>query len=454
MSAPHRRGFELQSFVATVFEQAHFTVRRDAQIARPRQTDVLATNGRETYLIETKWTKRTSGVGHVDELRARLDETTPSVIGVLVTIAGVSQKAEDRIIHHRKRPILVITGDELEQLAAWPQGLARTLARKHRELVINAKVVVDTESAWSPRAVRSTQLPTSALSIVFPDGRRSHVISCNGGFDDGIFVSDLPDVDWIHASGSAVALDLSIEIEDQGGLLQVLAELVALGWSTDARWTIQQARTSWHGFGTRSCVTELQRWKERYTEIDRVHHTEQLRYQDSFEGGLYTIAADVSARDSRRVDYCNISFQLLGVPVDAQPLRHICEAFGVEHHAYFRPMRERAVTSHRFWGDAPKALTVIGFLVPDPDPEVDLPGEEWVRGLVVENPYSSALSKAGSDPTPPEWWPRGVVESEYLISDLRSWHPLGEQRDAYRLAMCEWTWTTDSIVFRAVADWD
>jgi len=47
-----------------------------------------------------------------------------------------------------------------------------------------------------------------------------------------------------------------------------------------------------------------------------------------------------------------------------------------------------------------------------------------------------------------------VADSEYLVCDLRSWHPLSNPKSVYRLWNFESAWTSDALVVRPVADWD
>jgi len=50
----HQRGRKFEQLLERLFQQAHFRVDRDAGIATPRQTDLVARYGDVWYLIEAK----------------------------------------------------------------------------------------------------------------------------------------------------------------------------------------------------------------------------------------------------------------------------------------------------------------------------------------------------------------------------------------------------------------
>jgi hypothetical protein len=285
----------------------------------------------------------------------------------------------------------------------------------------------------------------------------------DGGFTDLVFVQELPDVDWVPADGSGVSLDLPIGAFDENGLADLLYALTALGWTTSQpQWAIQQATRNWHGVGAREFLDTLRAWKERYDDLDEddVHHTEKVTYVDTFQdGGFYTLAADVSSHPSRVVQFCHVSFQLTGIPLDTQPLRHVFEQFDAVGTGYFRPMTAKAVT--RDWLPEPQPLEVVGYLVShDPFPSDELipaagesvdspePPDEWVIGIVAKNPFRDTEAASALD-----GWPGQLQSSGIIVCSLRSHHPLNKIPDGYRLYAWEQARTTDAHVLRPIADW-
>ncbi len=442
------RGRQFEALVAELFRAAHFHVTVDPQAARPRQTDLVAVLAGDTYLIETQWEGSKSDVSHVDDLRVRLQETHAPVVGVLISVAGFSNRAIERVRSQRDRPIVLVTGPELELVLAGPRGLRALLRRKERDLVVDGAVRFDDagRSATKPRPRGS--LPSGRSTFLRADGK-PWLVSGGGSFNGLLFVGELPDADWTPSTGRGVVLDLALPPEDEGGLLHVLTELAQRGWVTDGgRWSIQQAHTTWHGAGCREFADAVCGWAARYASAtEPLHHTEQAMYFDTIEGLVYTLSVDLLAQQSRRVDYCNLSFQFTGVPVEPAPIRELAQAFGIDGAVYFRPMTEPAVQGHGILGSEAHDLAPLGFVVEE-DRLSRGDGPPIVTGIIVENPF------LGRDATSPTWWPAEASECELLVCALRSWHSLDEPRTAYHLRMVDWTRTSDAFVFRPVVDWD
>src|SRR6266849_1894175 len=113
---PQARGSAFEGLVARLFEQARFKADVNPHSARPRQTDLLTTSGRDVYLVETKWTRAKANVGDVDSLFRRLEDTPASVCGVLISVSGFTKTAVARVEAQRARPVLLVDGEELEGL--------------------------------------------------------------------------------------------------------------------------------------------------------------------------------------------------------------------------------------------------------------------------------------------------------------------------------------------------
>lgn len=443
VATPSERGRGLETLVADLFRAAHFHVTLDPGTARPRQTDLVATLGHDSYLVETKWESTPAEIGDIDDVRVRLQETPGQMKGVLLSVAGFSTPAVNRVIARRDTPILLIDGTELEVLFEWPRGLRSFLRRKWGDLLRDAAVRFTAEPVTAKRRQPRATLPAADRRVVDVEGRPWNPLDCAGGFESVVFVDELPDVDWVPTAGHGVVVDLPLDPDDEAQFVGILGDLASRGWTSNrGSWSIQQAHTNWHGIGCREFTDALADWKGRYAALELVHHTEQAVYFDTLHGCLYTLSADLLARDFRRVDHCNLSFQFVGVPVDPSPLRDLAEAFEVEEVVYFRPLAERAVDAHRVMPDDFVDLPPLGFVVDDEsDPKMGL----TVVGVIVENPFRGASQHA--------WWPAEAVQTEALVCSLRSWHPFDEPRRAYHLSSVEWTRSSDAFVLRPVADW-
>ncbi|WP_030491248.1 restriction endonuclease [Micromonospora chokoriensis] len=445
---PQRRGRAFEDYVAALFAASHFEVTKDAGSARPRQTDLLATRATETYLIECKWRSARADIDDVDGLRSRLRRTNGTV-GLLISNSGFSGTAISEVADHRHQPILLLSGEEIRRLARRPEQLAHLLWRKRQALQVDGKALVDEPA--QPRRTRTRRpLPGSASRFVAAGRPDAPVFACGGGFDQFTFAHDVVDVDWVIAAGSGATLDVDVPAFDERDVLAVIDKLADLGWtSPDARWSIQQARTNWHGFGAAAFASELSQWKAR-ADTPKAHHSEEFCYVDNCDGGFYTLTSTIGADDYRRATQTHLSIQLHGVPLDTGPLLQLCRSIGVHHGTYFRTLAERSrrVLHLPDWMRVP--IEPIAHIVTSGtsiDPEM-----EFVTGIVIPNPFSLVQWRQSE-----EWSTAGLqhIESaEYLVCDLGEHHLRDGKPYTYWLTKVEVARTSAAAVFVPGVRWD
>jgi hypothetical protein len=431
-----------------------FGVEKKARAAKPLQVDLFATRGDEVYLIETKWRDDPADSTDIAALYSRLDDVPSSVVGILVSYAGFTDEVRQKVEQKANRPVLLVTGFELEAAIGWSGNFIGLLRRKKEALLVHRNVLIEKEPQRrrTTRKVKPTDLPASTTEFLFPNGERSSVLCSGGEFGRFIFVNEVPDVDWHSSGGWGVTVDIAAPVQRQNDLLGLIQLMAETGWvSTNGSWSIQQATRNWHGFGTKTLCEALQGWRQRYQGLE-THHTEELCYFDEIEEGYYTIMAAISA-DSRRIVWqAELSFQLVGIPLDSKPLQELCERFGIHERIHFRPRNEKSVNRSRPPRNSKRRqVTAIAFVVASPDSEM-FQGEEWVVGIVIKNPF---IVKEGSKRKPwPKWVPDMLRDSEYLICSLRSWHQVDSiGKYSYEFWDFESSWTSDALVVRALADW-
>ncbi|MCR3752676.1 Restriction endonuclease [Lentzea californiensis] len=447
----HRRGYALEQLLVQAFRKAHFKVEHNSGAASPRQTDLTATYGTDRYLIEAKWDSDPLNTSHIDDMRlARLGRTEGTVVGVIFSVNGFRDSAIHEVAARRERSVLLFGEVELEQILADPLELVRLLRIKRDELVVHGRAHLATsETTRRAKPRDSKDLPGTGVSLL--DSRHHQVpyVTAGGEFGRFTFAQTVADIDWGFGVGFGVALDLPIRINDAEGIVELLYEMHRMGWVTDQpRWNIQQAQVNWHGVGARSFVETLRDWQSRTEALADPHHSEEVTYYDVCAGGFVTLTANLAAHDSRSVLHCNVSFQLAGVPLDANPIKHLYERFNVMGAPHFRSLNDRAV--ERYWPPRDDAvpLEVVGFIAERHAPGLDMECCDWVTGVAAKNPY---LRRAAI-PAPPDW-PDHLSDSELLVCDLRSHHPLGEPRSSYHLYGWELARTSDALVVRIVVDW-
>ncbi|WIX76958.1 restriction endonuclease [Amycolatopsis carbonis] len=448
---PATRGRELEDLVAEVFRQSHFKVTLNSGVARPRQTDVLATRATETFLVECKWRNSRADIDDLDSLRSRLRRTDSGVVGILLSYVGFTGSALSDVEHHRQQPVLLISGGELQHVTSGLEPLSELLWRKKDALLTDGTVLLDEPVKKRSTARRRFDLPQAEGQFMWPDGMRSRIIECGGQFGQFIFAHKLPDIDWAPASGNGVTLDVAPTILNQRDLVDLVDKLAALGWATpDARWSMQQANRNWHGLGCAAFADQLPRWQQRADTPD-AHHSEEICYLDRCDGGFYTLTANLASHRSRQTTAVTLSFQLEGVPLDTAPLLQLCRSIGAHEGLYFRPRMERSVIRSR----APRTLVTdvqpLAYLI-EPERLLGDVATEWVTGIIIANPfYATPANKPAIE------LPVGlelIQDSEHLVCDLAEHHMLKAlDRYAYDLRGFESARTSEALVCRPIANW-
>lgn len=451
VSSPQQRGYKLESLLERAFRKAHFQAEHNPAMVRPRQTDfaVIAHNYR--YLVEVKWENHPAGTETVDAVRNRLRRGDGTVVGVLFTMLGMNDTAIEQIVGRRDDG-LVLVFDEADVLVALedPLELERLLRVKHDDLVVHGRVHLGAQHREARRSARDhtgrkpQPLPAAHYRLVNLDGDEVPWFHGEGGFDATVFCLDLPDVDWVPAAGSGVCLDMTVAAWGQPELLRLFDELNGLGWVSDqGHWSIQQHGRNWHGTGARSFVQALKGWKARTSELEDPHHSEEFVYFEACDGGFYTVSGNISAERTRRVVRCNVSFQLVGVPLEPGSLQQLYRRFDVPSRGYFRPLVERSVTRRRL--DSRVPLRVLGYIVEPAGQRWDQ--EDWVVGVLATNPYYE------NDLQPPDDWPSDLGRSGVIVCDLASHHQLTNPKERYELWSYERARTSDARALRVVAEW-
>ncbi len=442
---PSRRGKDFERLVADLLGEAHFKVTVNPGAAKPRQTDLIATDSRDTYLVEAKWKQRKFDINDLDSLRARLKRVAGSVVGLVVSSSELTAEAAADIANNRTQPIVVIVGAELDALCDDPRSIRDLLRTRYRSLIEDGSFQRGPEAQRDRSSHLPPRSPLQASARSFTTGADASQVSVleNGGYNQIVFVCELPDMNWEHP-GRSVDLNARLPVDQADQLVAALRTLETHGWASDATWTIHQAPVTWNGYGAAACASALVDWKSRCEAVSDLHHTEELTFTDVIDKGLLTLRADLSTSDERRVTHCELTIRLEGVPLDPHPLLQLMDSLNVRPAPSLRTVDETIAVSDLSGRTTDIEVVPSEFIV---ETQRD---EQWVRGFVCDNPL---WSEEAAEAPHPDGWPSSLNACRQLICDLRSWHPLDKPRDHYFMHRCESLWIGHVCLVRPIADW-
>jgi hypothetical protein len=461
---PHRRGKDFERLLQRAFQLAHFEVKLNPRIARPRQTDLSARYGVHRYLLEAKWQTAKTDVDVLDSLRSRLDRTSPDVVGVLVSVTGFTTTVLEQVERERQRPILLIDQEDLLSVLRTPDNLSSLLRTKHEELITHSRVHLG-----SSRPVPETKtelrraLPVRDLQLRDANGESRPYLTVPGGFASVAFATGVTDVDWSFGPGRGVSVDIPVQARTTDDLTRLIHGLDELGLaSTRPTWALQQNDTSWFGVGAGELVQALTNAQQRVTGLASPHHSEQLIYTDTALDGLYTLTAVITAAQSLDIDsdessssrdasdgaalplpvrQCQLSFQLPGIPLDTTALKHLHERFGATGNVYFRPLEGSAVSIS--WVERLPVDPLATIVEHDP-----ITDQDFVIGLVIRDHYSVNGKHAVLT-----GWPLQLQDSGFLICALADHHLVSEPPESYWLDAVHMNSMADVAVATVRAKW-
>jgi hypothetical protein len=438
------RGAGLELLVADLFGHEHFRVERENLSSNGRQVDLFLTRGQLRLLVETKWTKRKATIEEVDQLLTRLEGAPPNVVGLLVSMSGFSRTAVERVEAHARRPILLLSGDEVAEMVTRGQGLHALVRWKLDRLITNHKVEFGPALASAPLWL--SELPEAGIQIFDLDGDELSYWESDGGFHSTIHSMSLNTIDL--ALG-AVSVDFDVAVDDADDLVDLLRRLAQSGWMTnDGSWRIEQSAVSWNGFASAELARQLLGPQDRYRG-SRMHHSEKVLYLDHFEEGLFTISADVTASAERWVRGCSLSFLLTGIPLDTSPFEALAIDLPVLNNPVFRTVAGAASSSGRIHRrGTPTPRSALAYLTRHTTMFGDQPPDAptWVEGVIVRDPLHRATrARRTSIGLPPE-------SLGSTLCWLRQHHHAADQVQ-YEALHVSSVQTSGAQVVRVTTDW-
>lgn len=440
------RGRQVEQLIFRLFRRYRFDATLNPGAAWPRQTDLFASYDSENYLVEVKWQSTPAGLQEVDEVRTRLRDIPPGVVGVLISFSGFTDSAVERVEAKRTEPVLLVDRDEVLRLFRESADLHRLLARKVDLLIRHGKAHRSNDVGTPAHAAPAQSLPTGDRYYADLAGNALPWMATDGGFSSPVFTTGLLGATWAGGSDGNLGFDVRLSVKDVEGLRAAAASLAELGWlAGDVDWSILQATRNWHGTGVASFVAAVERQQERCEGLE-VHHTEEGKMFGAFPGGHLTLSADLAVSRRIHVRHTYLSLRLDGIPFDASALRRLVSTLQADDTGLaFRPLAGPPVT-RKWLGESPTGdLTVTGYIL-ERD-EIDPSGDPWVTSVVVVNPFGGQVPALGElEPL--------VTGSGHLVCALHDQHPLSDgQHRTYRVTSAEYATTSDCHVARFIADW-
>jgi hypothetical protein len=443
-------GQALELEVLELFKSAGFRAHRNSRVARPRQTDILAQGHDMTLLVEVKNRKRVLNSDDIDSLRSRLNRTTPDVVGVFFTMSAISRPAIKEIESNRASQILVFGGFELELLRAGNGRLLNLIAKKRNELLVNGRAWFRTGEGGEYLDV---PLPKSTMEFVAGQSASSYFCS-KTGFAHSTFSTEIPDTSGRNPGGDGVRLCLSMSLSTLDQLRDLFGYLHdTSGLSSNGAFTIHQDGACWHGVGAEKLLEALRDPWVRYraTQMERVHHSEDITYFDHFRNGWLLLSTRQRVPEGPKspafLHETDICIQIPGVPADLSPYLELCRYTGNEWETFGTILEDRRQMKRL---QKPIKLEVVGTLVRT---DADRDADRWIVGLVARNPFyrkkklPRELELEGSPL-------HDLLQMELILLDLRDHHQEGDEVDHYVLQGVEMTDAQYAQIIRPFGTWN
>jgi hypothetical protein len=446
---------EFEKEVATFFERAGFQVQLNPKTAHPRQTDIFAYDGKLRILLEVKDRKRPIDIGDIEDLRSRLNRTSPDVVGAIFSKSGLGRGAISEIETGRTREILTFVGTEIDMLRNGRQNIRSLVEQKRESLTVNGKV-------WqsSGRSSRYLNVPLPSSAVSFLIGRSSApYFESRSELSGAPYALQIHDTGWGAADGEGARLAIRVALSDIADLRDLMGYLhKTFGLSKEGMFFIHQSESSWHGVGPQEFINAAKTWRDRYaaSPSKRFHHSEQLGYYDNFHTGWIYISAQqrVGTDDPNRASFLHqaeIVIQLPGVPVDMSRFQHLCQ-YANNEWAHFHYISERRTASRRL--KIHRKLNVIGRVVEANFGPEEAQQSPLVIAVIARNPFyrKSALPKELCLSSMLSL--NSLLETELLLCNLRDWHEDSDQVDYYYLEGVEVTECGAEPILRPFGTWN
>jgi len=442
-----RRGGDASSNASwgAAFERDGYQVLLNPRTAKPRQTDLLASNDKVSCLVEAKWLNRNLTVADIAGVRDRLNRVPGDLIACVFSMSDYSGSALKEIVRDRSREILVFAPMEVAELMYGRETISRLIEKKRREFRTQGRVWFNKQS----RRRAKLSAPTSAEAIWFDD-RQVPYFSFPTGDVDVVLTLEMPYIATTYSKCSfAVQPRLEIgSLEELTDVLNLLHDFVGL--SEHGTFAIRQSGRGWCGFGALDFIRAVRDWRRRYREVGLTtwHHSEELAYYDRVDGGVLCLAARQRVGDRAFLHSGELELRVPGVPANTARLVDFSRALKSEGLRFDLVPASQTRTYVHIFKSRPKVEPLARIV------STRL-GRKSIRGFVVKNPFfknQTRLAKSGQGDFD-ELFLRLAASSQSILLSLRDWIDEGDEVDTIDMFRMEMMWAGEMPVLWASGTW-
>ncbi|MGB9121357.1 MAG: hypothetical protein WCE73_12110 [Candidatus Angelobacter sp.] len=440
---PIKRGHQFEDLFCRLLFKSRFRVQHDSATAKPRQTDILAEYGRDTFLFEIKGLGRKLDIDAVAQITDRLRRTSKNTIGCICSASGFTETLIKDIEACRpQHEILLFNPYEIYQLF---NGLdiVDLIDQKRRVLRQDGLAWFYGQEGWNSKS-RFVEMPPSHESLGLEDSSVPMRLESQH-ISDIIYVRTAPIF-------NEYLLAFSLRIRLRASSIKDLKELffVAenhLGLQGTGAFGIRQQASGWYGLGSDNFLSEVARYAQRYKGYkDQIHHSEELAFFDELNsGGIFLLTARQSLTIKGQIHSGELIIRLPGIPADTEPYKELIRAVGKDDVLFTpeQPLQTRQTRlSPRIRIEIEDVITRIG--------STEL-GEGCVSGVVVKNPFfrnpgktSEVLKDKAS---------LAFAEPEYLFCRLDHWLDTGDEVDYFILTGLETVSIGEAVLLHPRCTW-
>jgi hypothetical protein len=443
---PRQRGSQFERLIAMALEDEQYQVLRNPKSAKPRQTDLFASDDKCSYLFETKWMIREINVADIVQLRDRLNRAPIDFVGCVVSMSDYADSALDEILRDRRREIVPFNAFEVAAIMYRRASIKALIEEKRRALRTQGRLWFHTGRASNAKL----SVPEAAESIWVNDEVLPYFSSSTKDHDL-VLTIEMPYIATTYAK-SSFAIQQTLEIQSTDDLIEVLNLIHKhVGLTPHGSFAIHQSAHGWYGFGASKFVQAIRSWEERYHALgwESWHHSEELAYYDRVDGGG-VLCLTARQRVGKRVfiHTADLEIRLPGIPLNTASLNELSAALrNGASRFHFVPAAQTKTYVHHL-SSKPKITPVARLLS-------SRFGERSVAGYVIENPFYGKTdllaTKMRTDFD--DFFLRLAANNRFLWLSLTDWIDDGDEIDRIDMFRLEAMWAGRIPVFWANGTW-